>query len=118
MGQWMLTALIKACSQSQHLVRFEWAGTFCAVEYRPSLGQRAGLVDDQRIDLAQVLYGTGIAEQDTTGCSLASRDHHRHGGRQAQCTGAGNDQYGNRADQAEYPARLRTDKAPDEERED
>jgi hypothetical protein len=34
-----------------------------ALEARPAFGQRAGLVDDQRVDLAQVLDRRGVAEQ-------------------------------------------------------
>ena len=89
-----------------------------ALEGRPALGQRAGLVDDQRVDLAQVLDRRGVAEQHALRRCVAGGDHDRHRRGQAERARAGDDQHRDRVDQAVDPARLRPEQAPDEERQD
>jgi hypothetical protein len=86
-----------------------------AFEGRPPFGQRAGLVDDQRVHLAQPLDGRRVAEQDALGRRLAGGDHDRHRRRQPEGAGAGDDQHRDAVDQAEDPALLATEKAPGEE---
>jgi hypothetical protein len=63
-GQRMLAALVQARGQAQHLVGREAIGGQGTVEGRFAFGQRAGLVDDQRVDLAEVLDRRRVAEQD------------------------------------------------------
>ena len=50
--QRVFTDLVQAGGQTQHLAVFKAAVTERALEGRPALGQRAGLVDDQSVDLA------------------------------------------------------------------
>ncbi|MCY1374507.1 hypothetical protein D9M69_618550 [compost metagenome] len=104
MRQRMLAALVEAGGQAQHLGGVICAGTFRTVEYRVPFGQGSGLVDDQRVDLAQVLDGAGITKQHTAAGGLARCDHDRHRRRQPQGAGAGDDQHRHGIDQAEYPA--------------
>ncbi|MND93624.1 hypothetical protein D3C80_858160 [compost metagenome] len=85
------------------------------MKHWPALGEGAGLVDDQRVDLAEVLDSTGVSEEHATAGSLPGSDHDRHGSGQAERAGAGNDQDRDRIDQAEDPARLRSEKPPAEE---
>jgi hypothetical protein len=79
-----------------------------------AFGERAGLVDDKRIDLLHALERLGILDKDT-GLRAASDPHHdRHRGREAKRTGAGDDQHGHRCDQAIAHCRRRADQRPDE----
>jgi len=73
----------------------------------PALGQRAGLVDDQGIDLAHGLDGRRVAEQHAMGGGLAGGDHDRHGCGQPQGARAGDDQHRDGVDQTKNPAWLR-----------
>ena len=103
-GQRVLAALVETGRQAQHLVFGEARGADRALERRPALGQRAGLVDDQGVDLAQVLDRGGVAEQHAIRRAAAGGDHDRHRRGQAERTGAGDDQHRHRIDQAVDPA--------------
>ena len=115
LSQRMFAALIEARRQSQHLVCFYPIAGYGAVEGGLALGERAGLVDDQRVDLAEVLDRRGVAEQHALGRGLARGDHDRHGRGQPQRTGTGDDEDGHRVDEAVDPARLGAEEAPEEE---
>ena len=67
-------------------------GTDRALEAGPPFGQSAGLVDDQRVDLAQVLDRRRVAEQDAAQRALAGGHHDRHRRGEAQRARAGDDQ--------------------------
>ena len=66
---------------------------------RLALGQRAGLVDDQRVDLLHPLQRLGDLDQHAGRRALADADHDRHRRREAERAGAGDDQHGHRGDQ-------------------
>ena len=87
-------------------------GSDDAIDRRLAFGQRAGLVDDERVDLSEVLDRRGIAEQDALRRRLAGRDHDRHRRRQSERAGAGDDQHRDGVDQAVDPARLRVRTSP------
>ena len=74
-GQWMLTALVQAGSQAQHLVGLKARRWYRTVKGRVAFCQGTGLVDDERVDLAQVFYGGGIAKQHAL-CRAATGCHH------------------------------------------
>ena len=77
-----------------------------------ALGQRAGLVDHQGIDLLEAFQRLGVLDQDA-GLGAPPRAHHdRHRGRQPERAGAGDDQYRDRGDQAEGERRRRPEDGP------
>jgi hypothetical protein len=65
-GQRVLAALVEAGCEAQHLVGVE-APRHRASKLGAPFGQRAGLVDDQGVDLAQVLDRRRVAEQHALG---------------------------------------------------
>ena len=79
---------------------------------RLAFGQRAGLVDDERVDLAQHLDRLGVPEQHAQRRALARRDHDRHRRRQPERARAGDDQHRDRVDQRVAPAAARARRAP------
>ena len=80
-----------------------------------ALRQRAGLVDDERVDLAQHFDRLRVPEQDAHRRALAGRDHDRHRRRQAERTRTRDDQHGDGVDERVRHARRRTHRAPDDE---
>ena len=110
----MLAALVQAGSQAQHLVGSAAGRRNCAVKGWFAFRQRAGLVDNQRVHLAQIFNRRSIAKQHPLRCALARGHHDRHRGGQPQGTGAGNDQHRHGIDQAENPGRLRAPQTPGE----
>ena len=79
----MLTALIEAGSKAQHLLGCEAGGRYHAVKDGPPFGQRAGFVDNQRVNLAKILNSRRVAEKNTLCCGTAGCDHDRHGCRES-----------------------------------
>ncbi len=79
---------------------------------RLALGQRAGLVDDERIDALHALQRRGILDQDAELGAAADADHDRHRRREAERAGAGDDENADRGDQREGEARLRSPDRP------
>ena len=110
--QRMLTSLIETCRELQHLFVAEGRSGDHAAEAGPTLGECAGLVHHHGVNLAHGLYRRGIPKQDALGRRAPGRHHDRHGRRQAQRTGAGDDQHRHRVDQTEHPAGFRADNAP------
>ena len=66
---------------------------------RLAFGQRAGLVDDQRVDFLEALQRLGVLDQHARGRALADADHDRHRRREAERAGAGDDEHRDRGDQ-------------------
>jgi len=79
MCQRMLAALVQAGGKAQDFGWHELPGTDHAMKHWPALGEGPGLVDDQRVDLAEVLDSTGVSEEHATAGSLPGSDHDRHG---------------------------------------
>ena len=105
------------CRERQQVVLGPVAGAVHDRDHaRLALGQRAGLVDDQRIDLFQPLQRFGGADQDAGPRALADADHDRHRRRQAERAGAGNDQHRDGGDQGVGEGRGRTPDRPGGER--
>ena len=97
-GERVLAALIEAGGEPQHLIgRFLVAPDDLA-KSRPTLRQRAGLVDDQRVDRAQPLDRLGVAEQHAGLRRATGRHHDRHRRGQTERTGTGDDQHRHRVD--------------------
>ena len=83
---------------------------------RLAFGQRAGLVDDEGVDLLQALQRLGVLDQHARLRAAADADHDRHRRREAERAGAGDDEHGDGGDQAEGEARLRPPDRPRSER--
>ena len=79
---------------------------------RLALGQRAGLVDDERVDLLHVLEGLGVLDQHAGLGAASDADHDRHRRRKPERARTGDDQHGDRRDEAVGEARLRAPDAP------
>ena len=75
-------------------------------------GQRAGLVDHQRVDLLQPLQRLGVADQDAGRGAAADADHDRHRRGEPERAGAGDDQHRHRGHQRVGEARLAAPRAP------
>ena len=81
-------------------------------DLRLAFGERAGLVDHQRVDLLHALQRLGVLDQHAVLRAAADADHDRHRRGQAERAGAGDDQHAHRGDQAEGKARLRPERRP------
>ena len=82
-------------------------------ERRLALGQRAGLVDDERVDLLAVASSASAFLNSTP--AVAPRpvaDHDRHRRREAERARAGDDQHRDRVDERVREPRLRARRAP------
>ena len=75
-------------------------------DLRLAFGQRAGLVDDERVDLLHALQRFGVLDQHAGLRAAADADHDRHRRGEAERTGAGDDEHGDGGDQAVGEARL------------
>ena len=71
-----------------------------------ALGQRAGLVDDDRVDLLQHFQRLGVAEQHAQLRAAAGADHDRHRRGEAERARARDDEHGDRVDERVRQARL------------
>ena len=81
-------------------------------DLRAALGQGAGLVDDQRVDLLHPLERLGVPDQHAVLRALADADHDRHRRGQAQRTGTGDDEHGHGRDEGVAERRRRTPDQP------
>ena len=73
-------------------------------QLRLALGQGAGLVDDQRVDLFQQFERFGVLDQHAGARAAAGADHDRHRRRQAERARAGDDQHRDGVDAARSPS--------------
>ncbi len=81
-------------------------------DLRPSFGQRAGLVDHQRVDLLHPFERLGVADQHAGLRAAADAHHDRHRRREAERARAGDDQHADRGDERVGKARLRSERRP------
>ena len=86
-------------------------------EPRLALGQGAGLVDDQGVDLLHQLERLGVLDEHAGARTAAGPDHDRHRRRQPERARAGDDQHRDRVDQREPQRRRRPEHGPHDERE-
>ena len=84
--------------------------------FGPAPRQRAGLVEDDGVDLLQRLERRSAAEQQPGLRATAHRDRHRHGRGEPQRTGASNDQRADGDHQRVGQPRLGADQRPDDRR--
>ncbi len=85
---------------------------------RLAFGQRARLVDHQRVDLFHALERFGILDQHAGLGAASDADHDRHRRGKPERAGAGDDQDADGCDQAERHPGFRSEPGPDAERND
>ena len=109
MGERMLRLGLHRGGKRQQLGFAEGGDGLDGDQRRLALGQRTGLVDDQRIDLFKCLQGFGILHQHASPGTPAGADHDRHGRGEPERARAGDDQDGDRVQQRVAHARRRAD---------
>ena len=113
--QRMLTVLLEArCKPKQFILRYVWERSDCH-QVRFAFRERTRLIDDQDIDLRQRLQCFGIADQHACRRAAPCPDHDRHGCRESQGTGTGNDQHRDGVEQGIGHPRFRAIECPDHE---
>ena len=80
-----------------------------------AFGQRAGLVDDQRVDLLEPLERLRVLDEHARSRAPPDADHDRHRRREAERARAGDDQHRHRRDEAIGHARLGPPDRPGDE---
>ncbi len=111
----MLAAALEARGDPQQ-GRFRDAfGCHHVDELRASFGERAGLVEDERIDAAQLLDRLGVAEQHARSRAAAHRDRDRDRRRESERARTRDDQHGDRIHERVRQARLGPDRGPHRE---
>ena len=90
--QRMLARPLEAGRQPQQLGFVEARRRHDGGDLRLAFGQRAGLVDDERVDLLHPLERLGVLDQHAGLRAAADADHDRHRRRQAERAGAGDDE--------------------------
>ena len=115
-GERVLAPLLEPGGEREHLVFREAGGRHHRDEARLALGERAGLVDDDGVDLLHDLERLGALDQDA--CLGAAAGGHHDGDRrgEAERTGTGDDQHGDGVHQGIGQARLGAPEAPRERR--
>ena len=92
--QRMLARALDAGGKAQHLVLVEAVRRRrSATTFGLAFGQRAGLVDHQRVDLLHALQRLGVLDQHAGLRAAADADHDRHRRREPERAGAGDDQH-------------------------
>ena len=84
----------------------------------PPLGQRAGLVQHDRIDTASGLQRLGVPDEDTQSGAFADADHDGRRRGQSQRAGTGDDQHGDQRQQAADEPLGGVEHEPEEKRRD
>ena len=108
----MLAAALDAGRKLQHL-RFIEAGRGGNRHHlRLAFGERAGLVDDKRVDLFHALQRFGVLDQHAGLRAAADADHDRHRRGEAQRARAGDDQHAYGRDQPIGEARFGAEQSP------
>ena len=88
----VLAAALEACGEPEQFVLVDALGGEDRGHRRLALGQGAGLVDDERVDLLEPLQRLGVLDEEAEARALADADHDRHRRREAEGTGTGDDQ--------------------------
>ena len=83
----VLAALLEACGEAQHFVLVDPADGAHGDDLRLAFGQRAGLVDHERVDLLEPLQRFGILDQHAGLRAAPDADHDRHRRRKPSAQG-------------------------------
>ena len=114
-GERMLAGPLDAGGQAQDLGLREALRRHDGRDGRLALGQRAGLVDDERVDLLHVLQRLGVLDQHAGLGAAPDADHDRHRRGETERARAGDDQHGDRGDEPVGEARLGSPDRPGDE---
>ncbi len=98
-GQRMFAAALNGRAKAQHLGLVKSRRRDDGRDLRLALGQGAGLVDHQGVDLLHALQRFGVLDQDAGAGAAPDADHDRHRCRQAERARAGDDEHADRSDQ-------------------
>ena len=79
---------------------------------RPTLGERSGLIEHERVDHLQPFQCGGVADQHARPGATAHSDHHGHGGSEPERAGAGDDEHRDGRNQRMREARLGSEYHP------
>ena len=91
-GDGVLRGILERTGESQHLVAVLPVGSDHVDQRHLTGGDRAGLVEDDRVDRAGRLQHLGALDQDAQLRTTAGADHEGGGGGQPECARAGDDQ--------------------------
>ena len=108
----MLAAAFETCGQTQQFGFLDASHGLDRHDARLALGERAGLVDHQGVDLLEPFKGLGTLDQDTRLRTASHAHHDRHRRGETQRAGARDDKNGDGRDQAIREARLRSPNRP------
>ncbi len=112
-GQGMFALLFQAGNRLQKLGLVNALGGKDGGDFRLALGEGSRLVHDQRIYFFHRLQGFRVADQDPLAGAAAGAHHDGHGRRQAESTGAGDDEHSHGVHQGMRVPRLRAKDCPD-----
>ncbi len=90
----MLTLLLQSSGQPEHIIFAKRAEGHDSGDGGPSLGEGAGLIDDERGDFTQRFESLGVLEKYARLRPTAHGDHDRHGRSQTEGAWAGDDEDG------------------------
>jgi hypothetical protein len=112
----MLAGFLKSRRKRESLPFIPWGDRQHMVERGLTLRQRAGLVDDQGVDLAQRFDGRGVAEQNAKLRTAPAGDHDGDRRGEAERTGTRDDEHRHSVHEGIGQARLGAREPPDDER--
>ena len=115
-GERMLACRFGRGHASEELTAIDTDRDVDALNARLALGERSGLVDEERRDLRERLERVGVLDQDTGVRARSGRDEDRHRRREAERAGARDDEDAHGGDERVGEARLGTDDEPRDER--
>ena len=115
-GQRMFARPLDARGQPQNIGLVKPRARHDGDHLRLAFGQRARLVDHQRVDLLHALERFGVLDQHAGLRAAPDADHDRHRRGKAERTGAGDNEHADGSHQAERHARLGPKPGPGAER--
>lgn len=117
-GEGVLAGAFDAGGQPQHLGIRDSLSRDYGHDLRLAFGQRARLVDDQRIDALHALERFGVPDEDACVSAPSDAHHDRHRSGEAERAGTRDNQDAHGSDEAESETRLGTVDRPGGERDD
>ena len=117
-GERMLARLFQTGTERQHRGFIEIRSRHDRRDARSALGEGAGLVDHQGIDLLEALQRFRVLDEHAGAGSFADAGHDGHGGCETERTGTGDDEHGHGGNHCEAERRRRRPHHPGGEGQD